>query len=108
MKFNEEQFLKDAKEFIESTSSEEFMNECLEYIKATYGEHYNTASGTQTIEYIQSLDDGNILIYPMGNVIKYASRFGKKAGYNKKDLFKAMHYLCFMNYYAYKNDNKGE
>ena len=108
MKFNEEEFLKDAKEFIESTSSEKFMEECLEYIKQTYGEHYNSANGTQTIEYIQSLDDGKTLIYPLGNVIKYASRFGKKAGFNKKDLFKAMHYLCFMNYYAYKNDNKGE
>lgn len=106
MKFSEEEFLKEAKEFIESTSSEEFLKECLNYIEETYGQHYNTAKGNQTIEYIQSLDDGNTLIYPLGNVIKYASRFGKKDGFNKKDLFKAMHYLCFMNFYAYKNDNK--
>lgn len=106
MKFQEEEFLKDAREFIRNIKEDEFIEECLAYIKETYGEHYNTQKGNQTIEYIQALDSSNSLIYPKGNVIKYASRFGRKDGFNKKDLFKAMHYICFMNYYAYNKNNK--
>jgi hypothetical protein len=28
----------------------------------------------------------------MGNIIKYAMRYGKKEGYNEKDLLKIIHY----------------
>jgi len=92
MKFKEDEFLKDV----------------MDYIKGTYGEHYNNTGGDQTIEYIQSLDDKNTLIFHKGNAIKYISRYGKKAGHNKKDLMKAMHYICFMYYYAQEEENSKE
>ena len=28
----------------------------------------------------------------IGNILKYAQRYGKKNGYNRKDLFKVIHY----------------
>lgn len=109
MKFLEEEFIKEAKEYIQNIKEDEFLDEISKYIKETYKEHYTSSSnGNQVIEYIQTLDEGNMLIYPKGNVIKYVSRFGKKAGFNKKDLFKAVHYICFMNYYANKNGVKSE
>ena len=32
--------------------------------------------------------------------IKYLMRYGKKGGYNKKDLFKAIHYIVLLNYFT--------
>jgi len=30
--------------------------------------------------------------FAMGNIIKYAQRYGKKSGYNRNDLMKVIHY----------------
>jgi len=68
---------------------EEILKEVKDYIDSTYDQHY--ASGKiQSTEFI--IDTGHGLGFAIGNIIKYAQRYGKKGGYNKKDLLKVIHY----------------
>ena len=67
----------------------EILKEIQRYIDDTYDQQY--ASGKiQSTEFI--IDAGHGLGFAIGNIIKYAQRYGKKAGYNKKDLMKVIHY----------------
>ena len=72
-KFNEDKFLKDVKA----------------YIDETYTSHYAKSEKLAT-EHI--VDQGHGTGFCMGNILKYAQRYGKKDGYNKKDLLKIVHY----------------
>ena len=65
------------------------MAEIHEYINATYGEHYSK-SKFQATEFI--IDAGHGDGFCIGNVMKYAQRYGKKGGYNRADLLKIIHY----------------
>ena len=47
-------------------------------------------SNIQSTEFI--IDAGLGEGFTLGNVIKYAQRYGKKDGYNRKDLLKVLHY----------------
>ena len=38
------------------------------------------------------MDSGHGDGFCIGNIIKYAQRYGKKDGYNRKDLLKVLHY----------------
>ena len=59
------------------------------YIDETYSEHY--ASGKyQATDLI--VDAGHGEGFCMGNIMKYAMRYGKKYGRNKIDLLKLIHY----------------
>jgi len=60
-----------------------------EYVDATYGEHYST-NQFQATEFI--IDGGHGEGFCIGNIMKYAQRYGKKDGYNRKDLMKVLHY----------------
>ena len=62
------------------------------YIDKTYKEHY--AGKTQVTEFIS--DSGHGEGFCVGNIIKYASRFGKKAGKNKLDILKIIHYAVIL------------
>ena len=55
------------------------------YIDATYGEHYSQ-NQYQATEFI--IDGGHGEGFCIGNILKYAQRYGKKDGYNRKDLMK--------------------
>jgi len=63
--------------------------EIQDYINGTYGEHYST-NKYQATEFI--IDSGHGEGFCIGNVMKYAQRYGKKDGYNRKDLMKIIHY----------------
>ena len=65
------------------------------YIEATYGEHYSR-NQFQATEFI--IDCGHGEGFTIGNVMKYAQRYGKKGGRNRKDLFKVVHYAIMMIY----------
>lgn len=65
------------------------INELLNYVNETYGQHYSQ-SKFQTTEFI--IDNGHGMGFCLGNVTKYAQRYGKKDGYNRKDLMKVLHY----------------
>lgn len=75
----------------------ELLDQLRKYVDGTYGEHYQAdEEAVQALELIidSGLGDGFVL----GSVIKYASRYGKKDGYNRKDLLKVLHYALVMLY----------
>jgi hypothetical protein len=59
------------------------------YIDNTYGEHYSQ-NKFQATEFI--MDSGHGEGFCIGNIMKYAQRYGKKEGRNRKDLLKVIHY----------------
>ena len=59
------------------------------YIDDTYSSHY-AQTQKQATEII--IDQGHGEGFCMGNILKYAQRYGKKDGKNKKDLMKVIHY----------------
>ena len=72
-KFNEDKILQTIKEHIDST----------------YTEHYakNKYQATDIV-----VDSGHGEGFCLGNIIKYAIRYGKKEGKNPQDLLKIIHY----------------
>ena len=66
------------------------MQEIEQYVDKTYTSHYAqdvTRQATETI-----IDQGHGTGFCMGNILKYAQRYGKKDGHNKNDLLKVIHY----------------
>jgi Protein of unknwon function (DUF3310) len=81
------------------------LQEIKAYIDKTYDQHYSK-SKIQATEYI--VDQQQSLDFLTGNVIKYISRLGKKDGFNKNDVLKAIHYCIMTLYYIdefEKSDN---
>ena len=72
-KFKENDILKDVKKYIDDTYSSHYAN--------------TTKQATEII-----IDQGHGTGFCMGNILKYAQRYGKKEGRNKKDLLKVIHY----------------
>ena len=70
-------------------NEEKMLAELKQYIDATYDEHYskNKYQATQFI-----IDAGHGEGFCIGNVLKYAQRYGKKDGKNRKDIMKVLHY----------------
>lgn len=69
------------------------LDELKSYIDATYGQHYSRDK-FQATEFI--IDGGHGEGFCIGNVLKYAQRYGKKDGRNRKDLLKIIHYAIIM------------
>ena len=61
--------------------------EVRQYIDGTYNSHY-AQSHKQATEII--IDQGHGTGFCMGNILKYAQRYGKKDGKNRKDLMKVI------------------
>lgn len=59
------------------------------YVDGTYGQHYSQ-NKFQATEFI--IDSGHGMGFALGNVLKYAQRYGHKDGANRKDLMKILHY----------------
>lgn len=74
MKFNEQQNI----------------HELTHYVEGTYSKHYASENGIQSMDLISA--SGHGVGFCLGNVLKYASRYGKKEGANRTDLMKIMHY----------------
>jgi len=70
-------------------SEDRIINELKKYIDDTYGEHYSQ-NKFQATEFI--MDSGHGEGFCIGNIMKYSQRYGKKDGYNRKDLLKVLHY----------------
>lgn len=71
----------------------EYLKSLKTYIDTTYGQHY-AKSKIQSTEFI--MDAGHGEGFCIGNIIKYAQRYGKKAGKNRADLLKVCHYAIMM------------
>jgi len=69
------------------------LNELKAYIDSTYDEHYSR-SKFQATEFI--VDGGHGVGFTIGNILKYAQRYGKKNGYNRKDILKIIHYAIIL------------
>jgi len=67
--------------------------ELKEYIDNTYGEHY-ASDKYQATDVI--IDSGHGEGFTLGNIMKYAKRYGNKDGKNRKDLLKILHYGIIM------------
>jgi len=63
------------------------------YIDGTYNEHY-ASDKYQATDII--IDSGHGEGFCIGNIMKYAKRYGNKDGKNKKDLLKILHYGIIM------------
>lgn len=77
-----------------------------EYIDGTYGEHY-AQNKIQSTEFI--IDAGHGMGFAIGNVMKYAQRYGKKGSPKdwEKDLMKVIHY-AIIALYIHKLENSVE
>ena len=63
------------------------------HILGTYDEHYSM-NKIQATEFI--FDAGHGESFCLGNIIKYAQRYGKKDGKNKQDILKILHYAIML------------
>lgn len=70
-------------------NEDELLEDIKKYIDSTYDAHY--AQGRyQSTQFIE--DCGHGMGFALGNVLKYAQRYGKKDGFNRADLMKVIHY----------------
>jgi hypothetical protein len=76
---------------------DELLAEFADYIDATYGQHYSRDK-FQATEFI--IDGGHGTGFCIGNVMKYAQRYGKKGDHAaaRKDLLKVLHYALIQLY----------
>jgi len=79
------------------------IEELLTYV-STYDGHYSK-NKFQSTEFIVDCDHG--MGFALGNVLKYAQRYGKKDGYNRKDLLKILHYALIALDVHDKNEKEG-
>ena len=82
--FNEDKYLADTKVHIDKT----------------YSGHYSGQYQATSI----IIDAGHGTGFNIGNIIKYAKRYGKKDGYNKADLMKIIHYAV-MQMHVHDKEN---
>jgi len=71
------------------------------YLAGTYGAHYVGEDNLQAIDLVAA--GGMLMQFAASSIIKYAFRFGKKDGLNRKDLLKIIHYAMFMLWQMDKN-----
>lgn len=74
-------------------SEDRILQELKKYIDSTYGEHYSRRK-FQASEFI--FDTGHGVGFTVGNIMKYAQRYGKKDGFNRKDILKILHYAVML------------
>ena len=78
-KFNEPKLLQDVQQYIDNT----------------YDQHYSK-NKFQSTEFI--IDNGHGVGFMVGNIMKYAQRYGKKNGFNRADILKIIHYAIILLY----------
>ena len=74
------------------------------YINNTYSQHYSNGKYQATDMII---DSGYGEGFCLGNIMKYAMRFGKKNGKDNKDLKKIIHYAIIALYLNSKEEDNG-
>ena len=74
-----------------------YVDELMDYITDTYGTHYSV-NNFQATEFI--IDGGHGEGFCIGNILKYAQRYGKKGSRQdaRKDLMKVLHYAIIQLY----------
>ena len=97
---NSGEFLVDSPDY--KFNEGELIAEFKQYIDSTYGQHY-AKDKFQATEFI--IDGGHGTGFCIGNVLKYAQRYGKKGSHAdaRKDLMKVLHYALIQ---LYVHDNE--
>lgn len=75
-------------------NEDKYVNEIKKYVDSTYSQHYS--GRYQATDMI--IDAGHGTGFCIGNIMKYAKRYGKKDGSNRKDLLKIIHYAMIQMY----------
>ena len=70
-----------------------YIQEIEDYVNSTYSQHY-ASDKYQATDVI--IDAGHGEGFCIGNIMKYAKRYGNKEGKNRKDLLKILHYGIIM------------
>ena len=81
------------------------LSELKEYIDSTYDEHYSK-NRFQATEFI--IDGGHGEGFCIGNIMKYAQRYGKKDGKNRRDLLIVIHYGIIALYINEMEESENE
>ena len=81
------------------------LSELKEYIDSTYDEHYSK-NKFQATEFI--IDGGHGEGFCIGNIMKYAQRYGKKGGKNRRDLLKVILYGIIALYINEMEESENE
>ena len=81
------------------------LEELREYIDSTYDAHYSKDK-FQATEFI--IDGGHGEGFCIGNILKYAQRYGKKNGKNRNDLLKVIHYGIIALYINEMEESQNE
>tara|TARA_R100000700_G_C3175297_1_gene150086 strand:+ start:2897 stop:3187 length:291 start_codon:yes stop_codon:yes gene_type:complete len=76
-------------------NEDKLIKEIKDYVDSTYRQHYS-AGKYQAADVI--IESGHGEGFCIGNIIKYAMRYGKKGGRNREDLLKIIHYGIIMLY----------
>ena len=84
---------------------DKYLQEIKNAIDSTYVGHY-AQNKVQSTEFIA--DAGHGEGFCIGNIIKYAQRYGKKNGYNREDLKKIIHYAIIMMHIHDKRNEEFE
>ena len=74
-------------------NEETALNMLNNHIIQTYNSHYSMEK-IQSTEFV--FDAGHGEGFCLGNIIKYAQRYGKKDGKNTQDLLKILHYAIML------------
>jgi|TARA_B100001059_G_scaffold233051_1_gene272237 hypothetical protein len=86
MKYNEEELLKELKD----------------YISSTYKQHYSAGNDEiQTLDLIESCGDAEA--FCRSNILKYASRYDRK-GTARRDIIKILHYGLLLLHFSDKSN----
>jgi Protein of unknwon function (DUF3310) len=81
------------------------LKELRDYIEASYDQsqnHYVGEDNVQAMDLIAA--SGHGIGFCVGDLIKYSSRYGKKKGQERKDIFKILHYAMFLLYFHDKQN----
>ena len=83
-------------------NEEKLCMELLDYIDNTYNGHYSK-NKFQSTEFIS--DCGHGIGFAIGNILKYAQRYGKKGTHQdaRRDLMKVLHYSIIA---LHEHDNR--
>jgi len=86
---------------------DKLLDEVLAHILKTYSQHYSKDK-YQATEFI--IDAGHGKGFCIGNVLKYAQRYGKKGSHedHKKDLLKIIHYAIIALFIHNKEGNQDD
>lgn len=69
------------------------IEEFAKYVDGTYSEHY-AKDKVQAMDLIIAAGHGKG--FCVGDIIKYATRYGTKKGHNRADILKILHYALFL------------